>query len=133
MRIAVVTDTGLIRRFATGPTPEWAALQAIKPDETVREVDETITFEHWYSGTDFVLKEPLPGTWDVNSIAADGAETATLSGLPNPTMITITGPVQNAVEVIDGSLEFSTDTPGSYTVTASAFPYLDQVTTVEAT
>lgn len=75
-------------------------------------------------------KQPLDLTVDKISITADGADTSTISGIPEAT--TIIWPDRQANIINDGLVEFSVDLPGTYTLKFSAIPYLDQEVTIEA-
>ena len=59
---------------------------------------------------------------DKQTIAPDGVDTATVSGLPDPCRVQIDG---EAYEVTGGTLELQTDQPGAYTIKITdddAFP-----------
>lgn len=68
-------------------------------------------------GTEVAPLPAMPGTPDKSAIAADGVDVCTISGLPNPCAVEVTGPATNLVALIeDGSLELSVGGPGRYTV-----------------
>jgi len=69
-------------------------------------------------------------TIDKNTITADSTDTITISNIPTPSFVTIGSRVE---EVIDGSLTFTIDLPGTYTVTVSCVAYLDKTFEVIAT
>lgn len=62
---------------------------------------------------------------DVTEIDADGVDTATISGIPNPSTVTVTGPIESEQTVTDGTLEVTTNTTGEYKIKISSFPYQD--------
>lgn len=68
--------------------------------------------------------------FDKTAILADGADTAILSGLPNPCTILING--QEHI-VTGGTLELDADYPGTYRVEIRHFPYRDFVQEIIAT
>lgn len=59
---------------------------------------------------------------DRSEIAADGQDVATISGLPVPCTMQVSGPVSAEIEVTDESLEFTAAIPGEYRITVEAFP-----------
>ena len=77
-------------------------------------------------------------SWDTLSIWADGVTGATLSSLPNPTLITVTF-IDNGIAppapitVTSGSFTLTTNVPSTYTVVASSFPYKDYSVNIVAT
>ena len=76
-----------------------------------------------------VAKTVLGASLSASSVAADGVSEVTLSGLPVPFTVMING---DDVIVDDGSLEFSTDTPGEYTIMCQSAQYLTESFTVYA-
>lgn len=66
-----------------------------------------------------VLKRPLSATWDKTEINANGEESV-LSGLPIPCIVYVDS---TPVTVDDGSLEFSSVTPGVYVITVDEVAY----------
>jgi hypothetical protein len=69
------------------------------------------------------------------TIPSDGVTNATISGLPIPCTVSISGPASVDPTVIDdGDIDFNADTPGDYIITVSAPPsFLDWSVTVHAT
>ena len=115
-----------------GYCPEdHVAIQAL-PGELSLEAEGTDT-THWYDGTNVVPKTVLP-TLTPTSVPADGTSVTSASGLPNPTIVTISGPAADSFEVTDGTVEVSFDTPGNYRVRLTAgVPYLASETIIHAT
>lgn len=68
--------------------------------------------------------------FDKTSILADGADTATLSGLPDPCMALINGLEHT---ITGGTLELDADYPGTWRVEIRYFPYRDFVQEITAT
>jgi hypothetical protein len=62
-------------------------------------------------------KSEIPG-FDRTVVAADGVDAATITGLPNPTFVTLSTGAGASVE--DGTLALTFDTPGDYTVDLDA-------------
>lgn len=78
--------------------------------------------DHYVVAGDAVPRPENPATLDVPTIAADGVDVATVSGIPTGTLATIDGPTIAAIPVDDGSLELTADVPGTYTVRLESFP-----------
>lgn len=85
--------------------------------------------------TDYVLagivtpRPVLPG-FDKTSILADGTDTATLSGLPDPCIVHVNGATHS---ITGGTLELDADYPGIYQVEIREFPYRDFIQEITAT
>jgi len=75
-------------------------------------------------------KSDLPAILDKTEIIANAQDQAIISGLPNPTVVTVDE--IGAYEVTDGDFEFTVDTSGEYQIICKAFPYLDKEFTVNA-
>jgi hypothetical protein len=77
-------------------------------------------------------RQAMPVTLDQTQIAADGVAEATISGVP-ACQVSITGPLKAPLTAVsDGSIVFTTNVPGSYTITASSAPYLIYGATINA-
>ena len=87
-----------------------SVLEGIANDETQYIVNEIIT-----------NKVENPATIDKTTLIADGVDAATISVLPNPSLIYVNDEIYT---VIDGVFGFTVDTPGNYIVRCTAFPYL---------
>lgn len=81
-------------------------------------------------------------TWNKTSITANGTDSATLSGLPNPTTIVIDLPAGSTIDssitltytITDGSFTLTANAPGTYTIHAyDPFPYQTYSQTITAT
>jgi hypothetical protein len=62
-------------------------------------------------------------------VVADGKALLAVDGLPANAVVTIHG---TTVEVTDGRLELTFDTPGEYQIKVSAYPYIDYEDTIHA-
>ena len=82
------------------------------------------------SGDEVILldKPPIPYQIDKTTIAADGTDFLTISGLHSPCEIVVDDPdptVDTVVHTVEGgSFEFEADTPGLYFIEISRFPFL---------
>lgn len=71
----------------------------------------------------------ISATVSKSVILADGADIASISGLPQPCTVTLGG---HRYRVEDGVFGFTTDVPGTFSLTVQAWPYLDAEFIVEA-
>lgn len=62
---------------------------------------------------------PLP-EFDTTTVTADDVDAATVTGLPNPTAVTISGDAEDSFTVTSGSLSLTFGTPGRYVVRMDA-------------
>jgi len=78
-------------------------------------------------------REPCPGDLDRPKVAADGTDTATISGLPEPCGVeVVSGQTRVRRTVEDGVIEIAVDTPATYEVTVEAWPHLPTTFRIEA-
>lgn len=91
------------------PSGTTILVTAVKPDPTVSYV----------SGGVLTVRPAFGGTFDTTAIAADGADAATITGLPNPTRVLINGVPET---VTDGEIVFTTEEPGAYLIAIDPFP-----------
>lgn len=77
-----------------------------------------------------VVQRPTLPSFDKTSILANGSDTATLSGLPDPCTVLVNG--QEYI-VTGGTLELDAGYPGTYRVEIRHFPYRDFVQEIIAT
>jgi hypothetical protein len=119
MRFTVYNPTtGEILR--TGQCPEGAAdLQAGAGESVLYEASDP--FSQYVSGGALTAKQNLSASWDKTQVTADGVDTATLSGLPDPITFHIDG---DSYEVVGGTLSFKASTPGEYRIEAVHPEYL---------
>jgi len=80
-------------------------------NDTTQFIDNTVVID----------KSENPATIDKATIHADGVDIVTISTLPNPTIINLSG---EKYIVSDGVFSFTVDTPGAYVINCDAFPYL---------
>ena len=140
--ILVDSTTGEVYSSLQMDAGDSAAVLAANPG-TILVSSATVIDDSLYLydliGLTFVLKDDLTdvATWDSLTLDADATDAVTLgSGLPNPTIVSVT-PVRAFanpayVVVTTGSFVFKTDAVGLYSITARAFPYNEYTVTVEA-
>ena len=81
---------------------------------------------NYYFDNDYqaVMPKPAnPAIIDKATINPDGVDTATISGIPTNCVVTVGG---TDYTVTDGVFEFSTNSPGVYTIVLRLFPYLQK-------
>lgn len=95
----------------------------------------TFVAQHYVLNGHVVRRSPMPVVVDKTDMLADGIDVCTISGLPDPSIVTISGGISaGPMPVNDGSLEISCDYAGTITVKVSAPPaYLDWEVTLNAT
>jgi hypothetical protein len=76
-------------------------------------------------------KPEMPIIIDKTSIAANGTDLVTITGVPSGALVQV-GSLASG-EVMDGELYLSFDEVGEYEVTFSLFPYLDYSVKISAT
>lgn len=91
--------------------------------------DEDIRTTYVLNGT-VTERQPFPFTVDKTTLTADGVDEVVVSGVPVDT--SVTWPDGQTDTVTDGEVRFSVDLAGTYTLSFSAIPYLDQEVTLEA-
>lgn len=126
----LVTDTnGRILRWGSS-SPQSVDVQAQEDELVFLGTGETDT--HYVNViTGEVLDRPtMVVSVSSTSIPANGVSEAVISGLPNTTTASVTG---NEVTVTDGTLEFSVDLQGVYTIDLKSWPYKDTAVEVTAT
>lgn len=85
-----------------------------------------------------VSGEPVPrpeqsSVIDATEIVVSNEEAATITGLPDPCTVNVTGPTgYQSVSVEGGTLQFSAAIPGTYALQVEAFPFLPMEFTVNA-
>ena len=84
----------------------------------------------WVNAGTVESKSELNATWDSETVTADGTSEIVLSNLPVPCTVIIDN--ENSVIVEDGSLEFSADIAGSYSIVVDEPAYLKKEWTVNA-
>ena len=69
-------------------------------------------------------KPPVTASIDKTTIAPDGVDTVTVTGIPMGSHVTIKGPVSQTGTINDGVASITVNLPGTYVITIEAFPYL---------
>ncbi len=121
-------QTGLIRQVMDIADDEADLYE--QPDGAVMPVTASPELERDYVLDGVVIPRPTLSAFDKTSIAADGIDTATLSGLPDPCTILINGQEHT---VTGGTLDLDADRPGTYRVEIRHFPYRDFAQEITAT
>lgn len=121
---------GRIKRFGNAP-PDHVAIQA-GPGEVAIEGSGSDTGHYVVSGA-IVPRPTMPTSIDKTECLADGVDVVTISGVPNPTDVRVSGPASEVMQVTDGALELTFDVPGRYRILLQAFPYLDHEYQIDAT
>lgn len=130
---AMFDDEGRISVTYQGQPGQTAAeLEAIYGNNFIEGAsDGSINWENtWVSDGTLTAKTEFTATWDAITVAADGVAEIVLSGLPVPCTVLID--YEHSVEVTDGSLEFTADAPGTYSVVVDEVAYIRQEWTVDA-
>lgn len=103
--------------------------------------EDTDTDAEWYYVSGVKTARPLfssVATWNKTTIDADGVDTATLSGLPNPTNMVVQVPMGKGLDLpgpfteTSGSFSLTTTVAGTYLVLVEAFPYQTAAFQIEA-
>lgn len=118
--------TGKITKTGRCPV-DMVALQA-GDGRTVIEGTANDLTEYVVAGA-VTPKPAMPVVIDKTEVTADGVDTATMTGLPDPCTLRVQG--ENHL-VEGGEAEVSFDLSGQYVVKIVAFPYLDFEVTINA-
>lgn len=126
------TTTGRILKIGTQSYP--LSDDQVKTGESIIPIPERST--NYYvditpSPHEVKVKEIHPLIANTATILANGVDTLTITGVHNPS--TVTWPDGVVTEVTDGSISFTLDLAGSYTVKIEAIPYINEVFDVTAT
>jgi hypothetical protein len=117
------------------------AIMPLPPGLTHLVIDAVpISMQSWLS-THYVLggaiTDRLQQTPAVSAatIPADGVTVATISGLPFPCILTVSGALQaGPVAIADGTIDITCDNPGALLITVTSDPiYVAWSTTINAT
>ena len=131
--IVYITTTGEI--VSTGYGDIITGFDWLPGNETV--IAGIANFDTDYiniNNTNTVTAKTIMGIMENNTnVIADGIDPVVLTMLPNPTYITISGSVDDRIEVTDTTIEITFDTPGTYTLLLESFPYLNKEVIVNAT
>lgn len=122
------TKTGKINRIVDAPDI-IAQLQAGEGEAWITGNSDDLT-QYVDTAKRRVENRPkISATVSKSVILADGADIASISGLPQPCTVTLGG---QRYWVEDGVFGFTTDVPGTFSLTVQAWPYLDAEFIVEA-
>ena len=130
---AMFDDEGRISVIYQGQPGQTAAdLEEIYGNNFIEgAIDGSVDWENtWVNNGVLEDKASLTATWDATTVAADGVTEIVLSGLPTPCTVLID--YMHSVEVTDGSLEFTADAPGTYSLVVDEVAYTRQEWTVDA-
>lgn len=92
-------------------------------------VGEYVAAKHYYTNGS-VISRPLFNLTIDSSVVANITDEAVITGIPSGT--SVTWPDGVVTVETDGQVEFSTDTPGSYTFKFELWPYQVKEVTIEA-
>jgi len=114
---------GVVEGFGSCPDAETPlqgghrGLQSVAISPALYEEIRLAPLDYRLQGDAIARKPAMAATIDRTSIKADGVETATISGLPDPCKVTVSGAVALApTTVTGGSLDLSSTVRGSLTV-----------------
>ena len=130
---AMFDDEGRISVIYQGQPGQTAAdLEEIYGNNFIEGAsDGSVNWENtWVDGSSLATRTDLFATWDATTVAADGVSEIALRGLPIPCTVLID--YTHSVEVTDGSLEFTADSPGTYSVVVDEVAYIKQEWSVDA-
>jgi len=115
-------ETGRITQAGGGPEEDFKFLKA-QPGQTLTAGIADIYTQYILNGAP--KDRPSFGKFDKIAIAVGGE--ATITGLPNPTTVTV-----NKIPhtVTDGEFVLSGSSAGTFTVIVSTWPYLDYLETI---
>lgn len=88
-----------------------------------------------------VPRQPLSAitSWNKTTILANGTDTGTITGLPNPSVLQVTPavstgiPQQTPETITSGTWSINTDSPGGYSINIKSFPFRDYTQIITAT
>lgn len=115
MKNFIIHDTlGQILR--TGSCPDSMVADQLQPGETAIE-GAANDLTQYIAGGIVTNKPAIGAVIDKTTVTANGIDFCTISGLPNPSHISVIGGGASiAADVIDGAIELTFDTPGAYRV-----------------
>jgi len=125
-------NSGFITRVAYLPSYETGFIEGSE-DLLPYDAGNLSDLEH-YVDLNTMTVVPRPdnlSTLDKTTVAADGTDLATISGIPAGSVVRITG--QPEQTITDGVLELTFDTPGTYKIRIQSFPEKDTEFTIVAT
>lgn len=119
-------NSGEILRIAATATP---AEHCIDGTESWVEGSPDDRFAYVLGGS-IVDKPTMPATIDKTTVTADGIDFVTISNLPNPSTVSVSG---QTVVVEDGTLTIKVGYPRDYLVEVESWPYLNWEVTIHGT
>lgn len=131
MFYAMFNDVGKLTQFGSARDYEDIALQsALGSIVVIEEIPDSPEL-YWVdpATSSLLLREECPAVVDKTTIAADGTDSATITGLPDPVMVMIDG---ERHEVTGGVLELTADVPSTYRLAVDHWPYLPWVLEIVA-
>lgn len=148
MNIAIYnTTTGEVKKLIQVPdgydTVTIANLNT-ESGQAAISVSDNFAKEYYYIDPGTLTETPKLNFDDTNTLTntggvwlADGVDSITYgSSLPNPTSYFMQTDVDGLDglhgDITDGLFELTTEKPGTFNITLSAFPYVDKVITVSA-
>lgn len=95
----------------------------------------TFIATHYVADGQIMARQDMPIIIDPTTILADGRDIVTLTSLPQPCTVTVTGVIQAGPMTIEGGeLEITSDHPGEFKITVSAgVEWRDWEATIHAT
>lgn len=130
-------DSGEIVGMGTAPEAYVAAQKQPDCDVLVVEGKSDYRATHYVAdpgGTPTLTPlQAMGASASAITVPADGVTAITVSGLPDPVSLQVTGPVPAAAEVTGGSVDLTFDEPGAYTLRFTRVSYLPFTVTIDAT
>jgi len=116
------TLTGEIAGFMTCPESTYDAQVLLLPvgKAYLKDVDYQDKDTHYVSGSTIISRPIITATISSTTLSANAIDSIEISTLPIPCTITVNS---ETYEVTDGVFEFTVDTPGTYIIKATCFPY----------
>ena len=132
MKCHVYDSNGSIIQVADVPEA-FIPLQASKPGWFVAVGDANDATQYVLNGV-LTDKPPMPAALDKTTVAGDGVEVATLSGIPPFATVFVSGAIDTLIKLdAGGDLEMTFPISGTYKIKCRARHYLDGEYTVDAT
>lgn len=117
-QVSSCSDNGFFAKLPVAPAGTSRLLIAEKPSSVA-----TYMTANYVSGGEVVPKITMTPTISATGFAANGVASVTISGLPNPCQVTITGVIAGGPEIVtDGEVVLTSDQPGDVIVSVRADP-----------